>query len=126
VTGRRWTEWAVAGVGVLGLALARFGPGTQAGRFAAVLGVGLAVGSSVVALLLKRWGFARSLQATLAAVGAVFMLRLVLVVVGLLVTKAHGGAWAAYVVGFFAPYLVLQWVEIIDVLAENRRGRGEG
>lgn len=126
MTGRRWTDWAVVGVAAVGGGLARFCPSTGEGRFAALLGVGLAVGSSVVALGLKRWGFARSLQATLAVVGAVFMLRLVLVVAGLLVAKTHGGAMAAYVVGFFAPYLVLQWIEIADALAENRRGRGEG
>lgn len=122
---RSWTGWAVLGVAVVGAALTAWLPRTEAARFAAGLGLGLAVGSSVVALVLKRWGFAKSLQATLAAVGAVFMLRLVLVVVGLVVVRGHGGALAAYVVAFFAAYLFLQWVEIVDALVVNRRGRGE-
>lgn len=124
--GWRWTRWTVLGVVAAGMVAVRLWPQTKAGRFAAALGLLLAVGSSVVALGLKRWGLVRSLQATLAVVGAVFMLRLLLVVAGLFVVKQHGGALAAFVVAFFVPYLFLQWVEIVDVLAENRRGRGEG
>lgn len=123
--GPGWTWWVVTAVAGVGAVLAAVWPKTEAGRFAAGLGLGLAVGSSLVALVVKRWGFATSLQATLAAVGAVFMLRLVLVVAGLLVVRGHGGAFVPYVIAFFVPYLFLQWVEIVDALAVNRRGRGE-
>lgn len=120
-----WTALSVVAVALVGVVLSLTWPKTQAARFAAQLGLGLAVGSSVVALRLKRWGFGKALEATLAAVGAVFILRLVLVVAGLFVVREHGAAYPAYVIGFFGPYLFLQWVEIVDALAGNRRGRGE-
>jgi hypothetical protein len=124
---RRASELGVLAVAVVGLALSAWLPKEPGGRFGAGLGVALAVGSSAVALLLKRWGLARTLNATMVVIGAVFFMRLVLVVAGLLVVRARsGGSLVAYVVGFFAAYLVVQWIEIGDALAEDgRRDRGE-
>lgn len=125
MSGRR-AELAVVAVAVVGGMLARFGPASGAGRFGALLGVALAVGSSVVALVIKRWGLARSLQASMLAMGLVFFLRLVLVVGGMFGVRAAGGSMVAYVVAFFSAYLVLQWIEIADALSEDRRrDRGE-
>ena len=112
--------WGVLAVAVVGAALSALLPRTDGARAAAELGVGLAVGSSVVALLLRRWGLAQSLQATLLVIGAVFFLRLVLVVAGLFEVRARGGSLVAYVAGFFGSYLVLQWIELSDALARNR------
>ena len=122
---RRAAELGVTGVAVVGLALAAGLPRTAGGKLAAELGVALALGSSVVALGVRRWRWARSLPATMGAIGAIFALRLVLVVAGLLWVRTHGGASAAYVVAFFAAYLVVQWIEIGDALSETRRDRGE-
>ncbi len=83
---------------------------------AAWLGVGLAIGSGTVALILKRWAMSRggtaSLPADLKLLGATFALRLVMLCVGLVIVTRHDEGALAFVTGFFGLYLAQQWVEI--------------
>lgn len=120
-----WTPRAIVIVAVLGGLGAWLLPSTQAGRFGAVLGVGLVTASSVVSVVIKRWELSRSFKAALVGAGVVFFLRIVLAVGGIVLVHALPGALLAFVVGFFISYLVLQWIEISDVLSEEKRRRGE-
>jgi hypothetical protein len=121
---RFWVYAALAaGVAAAGFAAAALLPHTAEGRLAALVGVGAAALSGVVALPLKRRAVAVSMKAALMAMSAVFGVRVVLVAVGLVWVLDQSGQAIAFTLGFFGVYLVLQWVEISYVVAErNRRG----
>lgn len=85
--------------------------------------IGLAVGavSGVIALGIVAMNLAKSAQAALVAVVSGFLVRLLLVAVALLVTRALGGELIACALGFFALYAVGQGLEIALVSAQERR-----
>lgn len=115
----------VVAVGAVGLLAAAFLPSDPEARKAAFVGVAGSVGSSGLGLLLKRRFLERSVQATLAVVGAVFGVRMVMVALGVVLGTRAGWPVLAMVVGFFSTYLVLQCIEVAYVMAEmKRRGRG--
>ncbi len=92
-------------------------------RVAAGLGVGLAGLSGAVVLwvrwrALKKKG-AESLQAGLAAVGVSLLVRLLVLIAGMWLTKGS----LAFVVGFFALYFVLQVVEVRFLVSADPGGR---
>jgi hypothetical protein len=118
--------WVGAGVVAVGLALAAALPVVPETRWAAVWGAGVAGMTGVVSLVLKRWAVRRSLQAALKAVGLVFALRAVAVGAGLYAMVSRGLPAAAFVVGFFGVYVVLQWVEVSYVLAASKRASSGG
>ncbi len=110
----------MAGAGVLGVLGSWLYPNPN-DRLGVLLGVGAAVVSGVVGLVFKRRALAVSMQAVMKVLGAVFAVRAVLVVAGLLLSMKRGIAPIAFTVGFFAEYFVLQWIELSYVLAEQRR-----
>lgn len=126
----RFTRFALmaAAIGALGFLAAAVLPGDPEARRSALLGVAVAVGSGVVALALKRRGAAKSVNWMLGVVALMFGLRAVLVVLGLAwVVRGSGGPPIPFVIGFFAEYLPLQWVELAFVMGHGRgRGQGEG
>ncbi len=92
-------------------------------RFGAGLGVAMAALSGAVVLwvrwrALKTEG-AKSLQAGLKAVGASFLVRLLVLAAGLWLTR---GA-LPFVVGFFALYFLLQVVEVRYLVSADPGGR---
>jgi len=113
-----------AGVAVTGLALAAFLPKTAETRQSAFIGVVLAAATGVVALVLKRQAVRKDLKAAMKAVGVVFGLRAVGVVVGLLWAVQTGLSPVAFVAGFFGTYFVLQWIEVSYVMAASRDAAG--
>lgn len=116
---------AAAGVGLVGLLAALLLPREPEARQAAALGVVSVVLTGVLALVLKRRALARSLKVALAVVGVMFGVRLVLVAAGVVYVARAGLGVAAFTVGFFGVYFVLQWIEIGYVLVEAKRlGRG--
>ena len=121
--------WAAL-AGVAGLTAAAFVTAawvaTGASRGSAQLGILLVGGSSLLALELKRRALARrSLPGVLGVVVGLFALRVGLVLGGASWARAHHLPQTAYVVGFFAMYILLQWVEIGFVVAEAKPpGRG--
>ncbi len=113
-----------AGVAVVGLALAAFLPKAPEARQSAFIGVVLAAATGVVALVLKRQAVRKDLKAAMKAVGVVFGLRAVGVVVGLLWAVQTGLSPVAFVAGFFGTYFVLQWIEVSYVMAASRDAAG--
>ena len=94
-------------------------PLTVSERFGAGLGVGLAALSGAVVLFV-RWRALKvsgpaSLRAGLKAVGASFVVRLLVLAAGLWLTR---GA-LTFVVGFFALYFGLQVVEVRYLVAAD-------
>ncbi len=114
----------MAGVAVVGMALAAALPQTPEVRWSALWGTGLAALTGAVSLGLKRHAVRRNITAAFKAVGLVFGLRAVTVAAGLYVMVTRGfGPWG-FVVGFFGVYFVLQWVEISYVSAASRSAAG--
>jgi hypothetical protein len=116
----------VVAAGALGLAWAALGPREPETRGAALVGVGEAFFSGLVALELKRRALARSVNWAVAMVAVMFLVRLLMVSLGLVVVvRVAGWSGMAFAVGFFAEYFVLQFVELTYVLIESKR-RGQG
>jgi hypothetical protein len=122
-SGDRFPVYAgmMAGVGLLGVLGAYFLPSEAGDRLGAFVGVGAATLSGAVALPLKQRAVAKSVQDALKVMGAVFGLRVVLVLVGVWVTQTRGAGAIAFTVGFFGSYFVMQWIEIAYLLAEQKR-----
>lgn len=115
----------LAAVGVVGLGMAYLLGRGASQRVGALIGVAGAVVSGAAALPLKRRALAKSVKLALGVVVAVFLGRLLLVLVGLLYVRSAGLSPMAFVMGFFGAYFALQWIEVSFVLAEMKR-RGQG
>jgi hypothetical protein len=90
----------------------------------ALIGAGLATGTGCVSLLgirLVGRSAARPLQRALAVFVVMFMVRLVLVSLGLIAVHRLGDSVIAYVVAFFVPYFVFAAIEGGYVHALGRR-----
>ena len=111
-------------VAAVGLVLAARVPATYGEKWAALLGVGLAVVTGVVGLLLKRRVASQGLGQAFKVVGVVFGMRAVAMAVGLVwVVRQELGA-VAFVAGFFGTYFVLQWIELSYVMAASKGAAG--
>lgn len=110
----------VAACGLLGWAVARFLV-DPAERTAALIGVGTMIPTAFLSLWLKRHAVERGLQLALAAVVAIFFVRMVVLTVAILLGMRAGLSPLAMVFGFFGEYFVLQVVEIRFVLAVHGR-----
>ena len=120
-----WHAGLAAGVMAVGLVLAAWLPREVDSRQSALVGVGLAAVTGVVALWLKRRSLQqKDLKAALKVVGVVFGLRAVTVVVGLLVVVQRGLSAVGFVAGFFGVYFALQWIEVSYVMAASRDAPG--
>jgi hypothetical protein len=113
-----------AAVVVLGLGLAAWVPETAESRLAAGVGVGLCGATGALALVLKRRAVQRDLKAALKAVGVVFGVRAVGVLVALLWVVSRGWGAVAFVAGFFGTYFALQWIEVSYVMAASQGAAG--
>lgn len=118
----RYTE-VVLGVTLLGGAVA-YAMAKGTARRGALLGVALSASSALLALYLKKWAVERSLQAAFSIVGIVFVVRLVVVAVGLTIALSFHIGVIAFAAGFFSLYFVLQWVEISYLLGERNKRNG--
>lgn len=94
-------------------------------QLAAWLGIGLAMVSGAVALLLKRRSMntdgLESLKTGLKALGWVMALRGGLIALGLLWVTRHGDGALGFVAGFFVVYLGQQWLEISYLMNAQAR-----
>jgi len=100
---------ASAAAGAAGIAAAMIHGG------AAVYGAVAASVGAVVALAALVAAIDRGLNGVLFGFTVGFLIRVVLVAVGLIASGARGNAALAYVVAFFAVYLVTQTVEVMFV-----------
>ncbi len=111
-------------VAVVAVAVGALLPKTPEARVSSLVGVGLAVVTGAVALVLKRRAVSQDLNAALKVVGWVFGMRAVGVVVGLLWVVTRGWEAVAFVAGFFGTYFALQWIEVSYVMAASRDAAG--
>jgi hypothetical protein len=118
-----WFAGGTLAVGLLGFGTTALAAAHPAARSAAWLGVGAAEFSGLLGLSLKRWARARSLHAVFAVVGIVFGLRLLLVALGIALLRFRDANTTAFVIGFFAVYFVLQWLEIGYVSGASKAPR---
>jgi len=115
----------VAGAAAAGLWLAWVVGRSAEQRSAAMVAVAAAASSSGLGLVLKRKAMERGLNWALGVVGILFMVRLGMVGAGIWWAASAGLSAMAFAIGFLGEYVVLQWIEISYVLAEQkRRGRG--
>jgi hypothetical protein len=100
-------------------------PARAESRLTALLGVTASVAAGGVALWLKGRAFEGGVGRALALLGVTFGVRLALVAGLLLWASRAGYSPVPLVAGFLGEYVVLQWIEIGYVLAEQkRRSRG--
>ncbi|RKH62311.1 hypothetical protein D7X96_29940 [Corallococcus interemptor] len=121
-----WTHagLAAAVMGV-GAAVAAALPKVTEDRVSALLGVGIATVTGVLALVLKRRAVSQAdLKAALKVVGVVFALRGVGVGLGLAWVVSRGLSAIAFVGGFFGVYFALQWIEVSYVMAASKDTAG--
>lgn len=91
------------------------------GRSSALLGVGFSAGSGALALVLKRRALQKNgLSAALTAMVVMFVIRAVLVGLGLAWVIKGGGNELAIVGGFFSVYFVQQTIELSWVVAASK------
>jgi hypothetical protein len=114
---------AAGAIGLVGAhLLARAGPqrtGAQIGVIVSSL-IGLA------ALYLKQWAIKKSLNASLTILGFFFLIRLIILTVGVGLASAFHISGLAFAAGFLGIYLVVQWVEIGYLTKEQNRLKREG
>jgi len=113
-----------AGVAVVGAAVAGLFPQVVENKVSALWGVGLAAATGVVALLMKRRAVKKDLKAAMVAVGVVFGLRALAVLVGLLGMVSRGMEPVPFISGFFGVYFALQWIEVSYVMAASKDAAG--
>jgi hypothetical protein len=118
-----WFAGGTLAVGLLGFGTTALAASHPSARSAAWLGVGAAELSGLLGLYLKRWARARSLNALFAVVGILFGLRLLLVALGIALLRFRDANTTAFVIGFFAVYFVLQWLEIGYVSGASKAPR---
>ncbi len=90
-------------------------------RSAALIGIGLSAASGALALGLKRRALQQSgLKAAMGAMVVMFVVRCVLLGVGLAYVIKSGGNELAIVGGFFSVYFVQQTIELSWVVAASK------
>jgi hypothetical protein len=112
---------AAAAIGASYL-LARAGPD----RTGALSGIITSALIGLLALYLKEWAIQRSLKASFASIGILFMARLMVLAVGLGCSRAFGLNGVAFAAGFLSVYFVVQWIEIGYLSGERTRANREG
>ena len=114
---------ATAAAGIAGsYFLANPGP-ERAGAWA---GVGASALVGLPALYLKKWAIQQSLKSSLAIIGILFAIRLILLAVGLGLSTKLGLSGVAFAAGFLGVYFVVQWIEIGYLTYERNRVNREG
>ncbi len=109
-------------VGVLAsYALAKEGS-DRTGAFA---GVACSASLGLLALYLKQWAIERSLKASFAMVGTLFVLRLIVLAIGIGASRLLDFNGLAFAAGFLSIYFVLQWIEIGYLTSERNKAKRE-
>jgi hypothetical protein len=110
---------------VVGALVAGLLPRVAEDRISALWGVGLSAVTGVLALVLKRRALRKQdLKSAMKAVGIVFGLRAVGVLVGLFGVVSRGLGAVPFVGGFFGVYFALQWIEVSYVMAASKNAAG--
>jgi hypothetical protein len=99
-------------------------PGPE--RAGAWSGIGASALVGLPALYLKKWAIQQSLKRSLAIIGILFAIRLILLAVGLGLSSTLGLNGVAFAVGFLSVYFVVQWIEIGYLTYEQNRAHREG
>jgi len=107
-----WFTAGIAATGLVGLVASTLLTRAPVDQRSACLGVSAATASGLLSLVLKRWALRHSLKAALAVVGVMFGIRLIAVALGIAFLTFRRVNSLPFVVGFFAVYFVLQWLEI--------------
>ena len=102
----------IAATGLVGLLASALLIRAPVDQRSAWFGVATATASGLLSLVLKRWALRHSLKAALTVVGVMFGTRLILVALGIALLTFRRINSLPFVVGFFAVYFVLQWLEI--------------
>jgi hypothetical protein len=97
-----------------------------ADRAGARAGVAASALLGLLALYLKQWAIERSLKASLAMVGILFAVRLIVLAIGLGFSRSLGFNAVAFAAGFLGVYFVVQWIEIGYLTNERNRANREG
>ncbi len=95
-------------------------------RAGAWVGIGASALLGLLALYLKKWAIQRSLKSSLAMVGILFAIRLIVLAVGLGLSPTLGVNGVAFAAGFLCVYFVAQWIEIGYLTGEQNRINREG
>jgi len=107
-----WFTAGIAATGLVGLVASTLLTRAPVDQRSACFGVSAATASGLLSLVLKRWALRHSLKAALAVVGVMFGIRLIAVALGIAFLTFRRVNSLPFVVGFFAVYFVLQWLEI--------------
>lgn len=96
---------------------------TGAHRRGAVVGAAISGATALASIVAIGWSGrgAKPVKRALAVVVATFMVRLVLVALGVVLVHRSGASVAGFVVAFFAPYFVFAAIEGLYVHSLNRR-----
>jgi len=114
---------AAAAAGLAGsYFLAKPGPDRAGAR----AGVAASALLGLLALYLKQWAIERSLKSSLAIVGILFAVRLIVLATGLGFSRSLGLNAVAFAAGFLGVYFVVQWIEIGYLTNQRDRANQEG
>jgi len=94
-------------------------------RHGAWIGVAASAGLGLLGLYLKQWAIERTLKTSLAIVGILFGIRLIVLAVGLGCSKSLGLSAVAFAAGFLSVYFVVQWIEIGYLTSARKRATRE-
>jgi hypothetical protein len=111
-----------AGVAAAALAVSLLATEARFSAFAGAAGAGL---SALLVAFTMSWALRskeQRMQRALLAVLVSFMLRLLFIAGGVAVVHVAGGVPLAFVIAFFAPYLVFQVIEVAYVNAHAKAG----
>ena len=109
---------ALSGLLALGIRLFVRGEDSQ---FSALAGLGLSTLAGMLTLSLKRLALMRGIRYALLVVGASFLLRLLILAIGTVWVRTHGGRMTPFVLGFLVSFGALQWVELGYLAVASRR-----
>lgn len=94
-------------------------------RHGAWAGVAASAFIGLVGLYLKQWAIERTLKTSLAIVGILFGIRLMVLALGLGCARFLGLSALAFAAGFLSVYFVVQWIEIGYLTSAARRATRE-
>jgi len=95
-------------------------------RHGAWTGVAASAFLGLVGLYLKQWATERTLKVSLAMVGILFGVRLLVLAVGLGFSSSFGFSAMAFAAGFLSVYFIVQWIEIGYLTNARNRANREG
>lgn len=94
-------------------------------RHGAWAGVAASAFIGLLGLYLKQWAIERTLKTSLAIIGILFGIRLMVLAVGLSCARFLDLSALAFAAGFLSVYFVVQWIEIGYLTSAARRAARE-